>query len=691
MEKEEIELLEDLDEINDVDNLLEYRKKLATLSEQEKRNRDLYLKKLADGRIQGPPVGADTIDKKWLTNYSDSAILSELPKMKIYDYLYECNKNNMNGIAINFFGLKTTYKQLFSKIDKTAKALIELGVKPNDIVTINSVTLPQTIYLMYALNRIGAVANFTDLRTDKDGMKHYLNEGKSKVLFTFDAAYDGYSSIINDTSVEKVIFLNAKDEVPLIGKVLTDIKERKSMTSEEQQVINSTNKIIKNLLKEDKKIILWNDFIKLGQKHKNLTDTLYSENTSAAIVHTSGSTNVPKSVVLTNENFNSMAKFYELANVDYNKNQSFLNIIPIFVAYGAVNALHMPLCLGMTNIVYPKVVGRDFPDILQKFKPDHVLAIPMHWNYLKAHIDDFKYEIKRLTQEYDLIANQTFKDNSSLQKMGQLKKKINTLQNELNQFSLSFLKTAGCGGDKLDPIKEQELNEFLKEFGSKSEIIKGYGMTEVASCASTNLNGKNEIGSIGIPHVGNNIGIFDPETGREMTNGEKGEICIQSPTVMKEYLNNPVETSKLIKKHADGSNWVHSGDIGHFEDNNFLYFDERMKRVIISRGFKVSASAIEDLIKENELVDNCCAVGVKNDENGEIPVAVIVVKKGYEMETDAILENLNERCKKDLPEYYLPQLFVPIEELPYTKNSKIDYKAIEKIATEKFYNNNYHK
>ena len=673
------------------DNLLDYRKKLASLSDEEKRKRDLQLKQFGDGRLQGPLFDKDTMNKQWLVNYSDEAILTELPKMKIYDYLYECNKDNTNGIAINFFGLKTTYKQLFEKIDRVAKSLLELGVKPGDIVVVNSVTLPQTVYLMYALNKIGAVADFTDLRTDKDGMKHYIDEGKTKILFTFDSAYNEFSSIIENTSVEKVIFLNAMDEVPELGKILTNFQEKKAMTPAEKEVRNNTTKIIKNTLKKNNNVITWNDFLKLGRNHKDIVSTPYQKDAPAAIVHTSGTSNVPKSVVLTNDNFNSMAKFYQLANVDYNRSQSFLNIIPIFVAYGAVNALHMPLCLGMTNIVYPKVVGRDFPDILQKFKPDHVLAIPMHWNYLKAYVDDFKYEIKRLTNEYNLIANETFRDNSSLQKMGELKKKINKLQDKLNHFSLSFLKTAGCGGDKLDPIKEKELNEFLKEFGSTSEIIKGYGMTEVASCASTNLNGKNEIGSIGIPHVGNNIGIFDPETGKEVSNGEQGEICIQSLTQMKEYLNNPEETQKIIRQHDDGSYWLHTGDIGHFNDNNFLYFDERMKRQIINRGFKVSASAIEDLIRENKFVNSCCVVGVKHEENGEIPVAVIVIKKEYEKEKDVILEVIKEKCQKNLPEYCMPELFVCIDQLPYTKNSKIDYKKVEQIATEKFYTNSYSK
>ena len=146
-----------------IDELKEYREQLSKLTEEEKKKRDLYLKKMADGTLEGPSTGYSSIDKQWLKYYSDDAIESDLPQMTALSYMKENNKDNLNGIALNFFGLKMSYRELFKKIDEVSKALVSFGVKQGDVVVINSVTLPQTIFLLYALNKIGAIADLTDL------------------------------------------------------------------------------------------------------------------------------------------------------------------------------------------------------------------------------------------------------------------------------------------------------------------------------------------------------------------------------------------------------------------------------------------------------------------------------------------------------------------------------------------------
>ena len=181
-----------------IDELKEYREKLGKLTQEEEKQRNLYLKKLANGTLQGPLTGKQSIDKTWLKYYSDEAILIDLPEMTALNYMKNNNKNNSNGIALNFFGLKITYKKLFEKIDEVAESLVSYGVRAGDIVVINSVTLPQTIFLLYALNKIGAIADLTDLRTDSNGMKHYLNEGKTKLVFTLDSCYLGFKDILNE-------------------------------------------------------------------------------------------------------------------------------------------------------------------------------------------------------------------------------------------------------------------------------------------------------------------------------------------------------------------------------------------------------------------------------------------------------------------------------------------------------------
>lgn len=618
-------------------DLKDYKEKLGQLTAEEQKQRDLYLKGLAAGTIQGPEVGYSSIDKTWLQYYEDEAILSDVPEMTALNYMRKNNEGNENNAALNFFGIKTSYKQLFEKIDETAKALVNMGVKAGDTVSVVSVTLPQTVYLLYALNKIGAIADFVDPRTDANGMKHYLNERNSKLLFTIDGFYEGFKDILNETGIETTVFLNPTDTVPLIGKIISDINENKTLTRVQKIQKKEKARKIKKLIKGNESIITWDTFLSKSKGSIEVAEKEYEKNYPLAIVHTSGTTSMPKSVVLTNDNFNAMALQYGVSDFKYEKNGTLLNIIPIFVAYGVVNSLHMPLCLGLTNIVYPKVVGKDFTDILMKFKPNHVIAVPMHWEYL-------------LNSE------------------------------KADGMDLSFLRTAACGGDKLNIELENNLNEFLKKHNSPNKIVKGYGMTEISACAVTNTKNTSKVGSVGIPLVKNNISIIDPETGMELPIGEKGEICIQSPTTMLEYLNNEKETSEVLRVHDDGKVWVHSGDLGHFSEDGMLDIDGRLKRLIIRRGFKVSAVAIENVIMQNEKIESCAVVKAPHQEDGEVPLAYIVVKPEYIDQTAIILEEVEESCKNELPEYSVPSNYLRIDELPYTRNGKLDQVLLEAMA-----------
>ena len=382
----------------------------------------------------------------------------------------------------------------------------------------------------------------------------------------------------------------------------------------------------------------WKSFINSGRNISSVIESEYENDFPAAIVHTSGTTSMPKSVVLTNDNFNAMALQYSVSDFNYEKGETLLNIIPIFVAYGVVNSLHMPLCLGMTDILYPKVVNDDFPGIINKFKPNHVIAIPMHWEYL---LNDRKFEGK----------------------------------------DLSFLKTAACGGDKINVELENKINAYLEKHNSKSKIIKGYGMTEISACAVTNTNRMSKVGSVGIPLVKNNIAIINPDTQSELSNNQKGEIYIQTPTLMKEYLNNLEGTNETIIV-KDKKRWIRTGDLGYIDDDGNLTIDGRIKRLIIRRGFKISAVAIENIVMKNNNVDSCVVVKKIDEEDGEVPYVYLILNDRVNNDSMKlqVIEEIQLLCKKELPEYYIPNNFKIISQFPYTKNGKLDLLKLEDMA-----------
>lgn len=596
---------------NKLDELKEYREKLSKLSEEEKKQRDLYLKKLADGTIQGPPTGYPSIDKQWLKYYEDNDIKQDIPKMSAYNYMVINNIKNLNKNALNFYGIKITYGELLKNIDKIMKSLIALGVKKGDIVTLAMASTPEMVYLFYALNRIGAISNVIDPRYSADEMKREINKVNSKYFITLYDCYDVSRKIIKETNVEKTICLTAIESMPLPLKI--------------------ANKIKNNFEIIDNDSITWNEFIKNGKKVKNNVNDIYENNMPITIVHTGGTTGEPKGVVLTNENFVAMANMHMYGGLKYEKNDKFLNILPPFIAYCLCNGINMPLTLGLEVTIVPKWDVPDFPTILDKYKPNHVLAGPILWDYVtKSNIQD-----------------------------------------------LTYLKTAVSGGDVLTEELEKRINEFFKKKNCNSKVSQGYGMTEVSSAAVFSVENANKIGSVGIPFIKNTVSIFNPETLQEKRVGEEGEIWISTPTAMKEYYNDKVATNELESITIDGKKWIRTGDIGRIDSDGNVYIVGRIKRIIVRNGNKIFPANTENIVLKLEEIDNCAIVGIYDEVERKVPVIHIVLKDNVMTSKDEIVEKIKYIIKANLPEFNVPVKFIFRDSMPLTSINKIDFKKLE--------------
>ena len=594
-----------------IDELKEYREKLGKLTQEEEKQRNLYLKKLANGTLQGPLTGKQSIDKTWLKYYEDYDIKQDIPKMSAYDYMVVNNNSNLDKNALNFYGIKITYEELLKNIDKITRSLISLGVKKGNIVTLAMANTPEMVYLFYALNRIGAISNVIDPRYSADEMKREINKVNSKYFITLADCYDTSRRIIEETNVEKTVYLTAIESMPLPIKVVNKLKNK-----------------IKSI---DNNSISWNDFIKNGKKIDKDINNIYENDMPVTIVHTGGTTGEPKGVVLTNENFVAMANMHMHGGLDYEKDDKFLNILPPFIAYCLCNGINMPLTLGLEVTIIPQWDVPDFPMILDKYKPNHVLAGPILWDYVtKSDIRD-----------------------------------------------LSYLKTPVSGGDALNEELEKKIKDFFKKKNCKSKVAQGYGMTEVSSAAVFSKQEANKIGSVGIPFIKNNVSIFDPETLLEKNIGEEGEIWISSPTVMKEYYNNNIATEELKITTIDGNNWIRTGDIGKIDLDGNLYIVGRMKRMIVRSGNKIFPANTENIVLKLNEIDNCAIVGIDDDIERKVPVIHIVLKKEIVESKEEIVEKIKKIISDNLPEFNIPVKFVFRESMPLTSINKIDFKKLE--------------
>ena len=579
-------------------------------------------------------TGYASIDKPWQKYYSKEAITASIPELTAYQYMVSQNEDNLSTKAIMYYGKKISYKNYIDMIDETARRLYNLGITEGEVVTVMSVANPELEVLFYALNKLRAVINLIDVRSDYKQIKKYLMEVKSSEVVVMDNFLPEFDKCMEDEDidniVENVITLSPYNSVLFPFNVLAEKKSRK----EDNTLYSKIDEI-----KKKNKYMTWNDLMSV-HKYRYPRYPRYKKNMVAALVHTGGTTGVPKTVKLSNENFNAMAIQYKSLNANYNKGDTFLNGIVPFVAYGIVVTIHMPMCLGMTNIIAPILSPKEFTEFMIKYKPNHTITVP---TYVEHFVHDRKAD----------------------------------------SMNWKCLKNLGIGGDYFPEQSEIYVNEFLKNHGSSSIAEKGYGMTENSSTAGVCLVGVNKTNSLGIPLPLNTYGIFERGTDKELKYGEEGEICITGPTEMLGYLDNEEEEGKVIKIHSDGKKWIHSEDVGIIDEDGFLFFKGRYKRLIPHGGFKLYPSYIEGVIMKHPDIDNCCVISIPDKVYGASPEAHVVIKKDSMSELKKLKEELIKLCQDKLPSYSQPEDFIFEEDLPLTSVGKVDYKKVEKMRIKK--------
>ncbi len=599
-------------------DLIELKKELNKLSDEEKRERDLYLRGLANGELQGPPVGYASIDKPWLKWYKEEDMSSTVPKCSIYDNMCKQTEKYGNMTALEFGGRKITYNEFKEKIDKVAKMLVSYGVKEGDVVSVCLPNIPEVGYIFYAINKIGAVANMLDPRTNESTLVSNVNDTNSNVLLTMDTVCEKFLK----TNVSHIISVPVLNSLPTILQKIVKLKD-KSLSVE---------------LPDDDRIIQYKSAIKNGKKIKHDVNSVYKENAPAVIAYTGGTTGMPKGVIETNEAFNAMIVENKFGDYNVSCGDKCINIAPPWTYYGLSNCFNAYLCMGVDSILIPALGPDDLGKLIHKYKPNHVITVP------SALIAVMK-------------------------------------EKQLEKENLDYLKTIIVGADKLDPTFEEEFNEFLKSKKSPALVTKGYGMTEVCAAATYTKNGTNDSGTVGVPYIFENVSIFDIENGDECLINEQGEIAINGPKNMVGYFgSNKDKTKEVLKEHEDGSLWAHTGDIGHIDSDGKLYIDGRLKRMFVKNGFKIFPGEIEEQILKCDKVEQAAVISVEDETNGFIAKAYVVLKDGVLDNNDSIIDTINNNLKNTLYDYEIPDTIDIIEKMPLTGMNKIDYRALEKLS-----------
>lgn len=533
------------------------------------------------------------------------------------DMIMQTAEKYPDNTAYSYYGHKVTYKNFVKKIEKTARALKNYGVKEGDRVTICMPNTPEGITMVYAVNMVGAICNMVHPLSSEKELEYYVKVAESKYVLVIDAVFDKIYKLRDVAQLERIIVVRPSDGLGFLKKKLYNTLHVKKV----------------RLPANDSRVVLWEDFIANSYFYQGNYHEERSGADPAIIMYSGGTTGAPKPVMLSNLNVNAESICDGTVIRQVVPGATVLSILPLFHCFGLGVCIHTPLCKGMGCILIPAFSHKQFAEIIRKNEPNFIVGVPTLFEAL-----------------------------------------INA---KLKPTDLKSVTAVICGGDALNQTLRDKVNDFLKAHGSSAKIRVGYGLTEGSGAVCLSPEDSFSDGIIGAPMPDTDFKIVKNDTFDEQPVGEDGEICINGPLVMMGYLGDEAETAKAIQLHDDGKLWLHTGDIGHLADDGLIYFAQRLKRIIISSGYNIYPTHLESIINSHEAVLTSTVIGIDHHYKGQVPKAFIVLKPGYRP-GKRLEREIRELLERNVPIYALPAAYEFRDKLPTTKIGKVAFRELEK-------------
>ena len=535
----------------------------------------------------------------------------------MFEAVEKIAKKYPNNIAFDFMGRSTTYKALVREVEDCAKALRTIGVREGDKVTIAMPNCPQAIQMFYAVNLIGGICNMIHPLSAEKEIEFYLNESESVTAITLDQFYNKFENIRQNTKVVNIVIASIKDELskPVkAGYMLTEGRKIKKIP-------------------EDAPVIRWKEFLHMGKHCFYNYKVKRTGKDPAVILYSGGTTGTTKGILLSNRNFNALGQQVIAANPMFRVGDKMLAAMPLFHGFGLGVCIHTMLSQGGRCILIPRFTAQTYAKQITKYHCNFIAGVPTL---------------------YEALLRLPSMDNADL----------------------SSLKGVFSGGDSLSIELKKKFDKFLYDHNAKIQIREGFGLTEcvTASCLTPPHMAKE--GSIGLPFPDTYYKIVEPGTDKELPYGEEGEILIAGPTVMMEYVKHPEETAQTLRKHDDGLTWMYTGDLGMMDDEGFIYFKGRAKRMIITSGYNVYPGQLENILDANEFVHMSCIIGVPDPYKMQKVKAFVMLKPGVP-ESPETKEAILAYCRKNIAKYAMPYDIEFRRELPKTLVGKVAYRVLE--------------
>ena len=555
----------------------------------------------------------------WLEFYREENIPPhiEYPDCSMVDMIIQSAEKWPDNTAYIYYGHKVTYKNFIKKIEKTARALKNYGVKEGDRVTICMPNTPEGITMVYAVNMVGAVCNMVHPLSSEKELEYYIRVAESKYVLVIDAVFDKIYKLRDTAGLERIIVVRPSDGLGFLKKKLYSALHVKKV----------------RLPANDNRVVLWEDFIANSYFYQGNYHEERGGEDLAIIMYSGGTTGAPKAVMLSNLNINAESICDGTMIRQIVPGATVLSILPLFHCFGLGVCIHTPLCKGMGCILIPAFSHKQFADIIRKNEPNFIVGVPTLFEAL-----------------------------------------TNT---KLRSDDLESVTAVICGGDALNQTLRDKVNHYLKTHGSSAKIRVGYGLTEGSGAVCLSPESTFADGIIGVPLPDMDFKIVKNDTFKALSAGEEGEICISGPLVMMGYLGDDAETSQALRLHDDGKIWLHTGDLGRFGDDGLLYFAQRLKRMIVSSGYNIYPTHLESIINSHEGVLTSTVIGIDHPYKGQVPKAFVVLKPGYKP-GKRIEREIRELLERNVPVYALPAAYEFRDKLPQTKVGKVAFRELEK-------------
>ncbi|MGM9557849.1 MAG: class I adenylate-forming enzyme family protein [Oscillospiraceae bacterium] len=563
----------------------------------------------------------------WLKYYGSTPQHLQYPQKTVYEMVKAAAEKFPKNTAYEFMGKKTSFAEFMRHIDDTARAYLALGIQKGDRVTICMPNCPQALNSFYALNRIGAVSNMIHPLSAAGEIKFYLNFSHSKAILTLDQFYGKVASIMPELESKDVKLIVAKVQDELLPHLALGY----SLTSARKYPAPPKNG----------DYIWWSEFMRVGKKRNlPLPKEPGKAEDGASILYSGGTTGTTKGILLSNANFNALG-LQTIAASGFSPidGMKMLSVMPVFHGFGLGIGIHTALIGGATCILVPQFNVKTYANLLVKKQPNIIPGVPTLFEAL-------------LRAE------------------------------NLENADLSFLKGVFCGGDSLSIELKKKVDAFLEAHHANVQIRQGYGLTECVTASCLTPKDYNRTGSIGVPFPDTYYKIVKPGTTEELDANIEGEICISGPSVMVCYVDNEEETRNTLRRHGDGRIWLHTGDLGKMDEDGFVYFSQRIKRMIITSGYNVYPGQLENVIDGHPKVLLSCVIGVKDAYKMQKVKAFVVLRPGIEP-SDEVKKEILDYCRGHIAKYAMPYDIEFRTELPKTLVGKVAYRVLEEEEAER--------